>query len=95
MKLLVCRDCLDVVKLRSRPDSCRCGRSGGTYLADDVRAAAWGPCEVLAIDNEEFRSAVLLPGSSGTWTVLPRQHPRVFRFHDRAAAADSFPEARR
>jgi hypothetical protein len=95
MKVLVCRDCLDLVKLRGFPASCRCGRSGGTYLADDVRAAAWGPCEVLAIDNDEFRRAVLSPGRTGTWTVLPRQHPRVLRFDDRAAASASCPEARR
>lgn len=94
MKLLVCRECLALVKLRSHPETCPCGRSGGTYLADDVRAAVWGPCEVLAIDNDEFRTAVLARKGSGRWLVLPWNHERVLRYPSRTIAADVHREAR-
>lgn len=86
MKILVCRDCISLVKLRSLRVSCLCGRSGGMYFPDDVRAAVWGPCEVLGINNDEFRSAIMFPGRSGTWTILPRDHKRVVRFDNYTSA---------
>lgn len=35
MKVVVCRECGDWVKLRSIGRSCACGRSGGVYIRED------------------------------------------------------------
>lgn len=55
VKLLVCRDCYDVVKLQLKDfRRCACGRSKGMYLADGRRAVYAGPAIVMGIDNNEF-----------------------------------------
>jgi len=58
MKLLFCRECGDIRRLRSVVTSCACGRSAGRYLPDDVTAEYRGPGCLLGIANSSFEAAV-------------------------------------
>lgn len=57
MKLLVCRDCYDIVRLPLHVfRACGCGRSKGKYLEDGREAVYSGPAFVVGIDNNEFEA---------------------------------------
>lgn len=64
MKLLLCRSCQDVQKLRTEPRWCACGKSGGRYLEDLLHAEYWGRHALLiGFANNTLADAVL----SGLW----------------------------
>jgi hypothetical protein len=72
MKLIFCPKCQDVRKLHRAPAHdpihCRCGRSWGRYLDDEVMAEVGGEAVVLGIGNPSFVSAYRAmprPGSCG------------------------------
>lgn len=70
MKVVVCRECGDWVKLTGETRYCRCGRSGGAYLPDDVNAVVFGPCFPVAIRNSEFPHK-----GKGSWLILDPENP--------------------
>jgi hypothetical protein len=71
MKILVCRECGDWVKILGQARYCKCGRSGGCYLAvDAVIVKIWGPSFVVGIKNSEFPHK-----GEGTWRVLNPEDP--------------------
>lgn len=61
MKLIFCPKCQDIRKLHRAsahdPIHCRCGRSWGRYLDDEVMAEVGGEAVVLGIDNRSFEMA--------------------------------------
>jgi len=61
MKLIYCKKCGDVVKLRDEenPSICQCGASGGHYLKDGLHAEIWGESVPLGIDNGSLQGALL------------------------------------
>jgi hypothetical protein len=70
VKVVVCRECGDWMKLTGRLRSCSCRRSRGLYLPDGIQARVIGPCIVVAIKNSEFPHK-----GEGTWTVLDPKDP--------------------
>lgn len=77
MKLLFCRICLDVFKLRVHKRHCACGKSAGYYTSDGVKAVIIGPCVPIGIDNDSFDSALQNRPSGGegsrfTAFVIPK-----------------------
>lgn len=80
MKLIFCRSCQDVVRLRiDSTRKCDCGQCGGHYT-DDKNAEYWGETAVpLGIDNPSLAEAsfpygsrnidaFVLPANCGTMT---------------------------
>jgi len=61
MKLIFCKKCNDVIKLRYKENSltCQCGASGGYYLKDGLHAKIWGEAIPLGIDNISLKKAIL------------------------------------
>lgn len=57
MKLIYCNFCGDVRALSLEERVCHCGRSGGHYHHDRLRAFCWGPCRMLGFANGSFRLA--------------------------------------
>lgn len=41
MKLILCKNCSDVIRLFEEVRHCKCGRTGGKYL-NDVESEYWG-----------------------------------------------------
>lgn len=94
MKLIFCTACRDIVALKLTRRTCRCGQSGGLYLADGWHAEISGPCLAVGIDNQDFCRAVgeqlafgdLEEGRDGeplgrdfqAW-IMPEGAPRVHR----------------
>lgn len=58
MKLILCPECNDVVKLHTEARACRCGASVGRYMKDGMHASFQGKAVPLAIDNESLSRAV-------------------------------------
>ena len=59
MKLILCPECHDVVKLiQEETRSCKCGKSSGKYR-DELNAEISGKAIPLGFDNSELRKAVL------------------------------------
>ena len=59
MKLILCPECQDVVKLiMEETRSCKCGRSSGKYL-DPLYAEISGKAIPLGFDNGMLRNAVV------------------------------------
>ena len=59
MKLLFCRECEDIFKLRvDEPKACACGQSVGSYNADGINAWVEGPCEVICLSNTTLAIAL-------------------------------------
>ncbi len=56
MKLLLCKACNDVVRLRQHKRYCDCGMSSGHYR-DNVNIVKDGPCLLIGIDNSSLSSA--------------------------------------
>jgi len=57
MKLILCVECEDVVKLSRKLRSCKCGRAKGMYL-DNVKAVVNEDALVLGIDNNSLLDAI-------------------------------------
>ncbi len=85
MKLLLCRFCQDVVKLRTEKfRSCECGRSQGRYLSDGWHAEITGSNAVaICFLNNELSAAVQSQPASGgrgvefTAFVAARDHASI------------------
>lgn len=58
MKLLLCRECGDVVQLLAEERWCRCGQAHG-YYRDDVAAVISGSAEVLLLDSGALHTAMV------------------------------------
>lgn len=68
MKLILCKNCQDVVRLFEDHRSCKCGKCGGRYM-NDLVAVYWGQHAVpLGFDNDSLVEAV---------KNQPLQHSRV------------------
>lgn len=53
MKLVLCKQCDDVVRLiHTKWRKCECGKSGGQYNEDLMSATIGGDCEVIGIRND-------------------------------------------
>jgi hypothetical protein len=53
MKLIICKNCDDVVRLiHTKWRKCECGKSGGQYNDDLMSATVGGDCEVIGIRND-------------------------------------------
>jgi len=59
MKLLICMECEDIVKLTFTDKHCSCGKSGGRYV-DELNAVIHGPCEPLGFANKSFIICTIL-----------------------------------
>jgi hypothetical protein len=46
MKLLLCKNCSDVVKMSQEIRWCNCGKVGGKYI-DEINACYWGDEAIL------------------------------------------------
>jgi len=57
MKLLLCLECEDIVKLTINKKKCACGKSWGQYL-DCKNAEYYGPCLPIGFDNTSFSVAL-------------------------------------
>ncbi len=55
MKLLRCRICDELVRLRGESQSCQCGASKGRYL-DDRDVEISGPCELYGVRSIDYFS---------------------------------------
>jgi hypothetical protein len=51
LKLLLCPECGDVLKLTTYRRDCECGESNGMYREDGLRADVWGAGLVIGLDN--------------------------------------------
>ena len=84
MKLILCKDCQDIVRLLPTPKSCFCGKCGG-YAIDQQLAVYFGDTAVpIGINNRELRSAVLSQPEAGngeefTSFVIPKKCPSLFK----------------
>lgn len=75
MKLLLCLDCADVVKMNAQLRQCQCGKSSGRYLDDGSTVEQTRGSISIALHNQELLDAV------GVFHSNPREwHPlMVFR----------------
>ena len=83
MKLLLCRACADVFRVRDDTRRCQCGSSGG-YLDDEHRLRVWGPAVLLGIENSSVETALRIARPHGARApirafVLPERHEHVER----------------
>lgn len=87
MKLLLCRECGDVIKLQpGTPRSCLCGKSAGRYLDDLSTVEQTEGSISIALHNHDLRDAVeAFDDSPDAWAPLmvlrayvnPRSEPDV------------------
>ena len=70
-KLLNCRVCHDVVKIRKSIRICACGKSSARY-ADPRWVEYQGPAQILGILNSEYTGAT--PEQNYRWFVIPEGH---------------------
>lgn len=68
MKLIYCRECHDVIALRTKLRTCICGRSSGLYT-NDRDASIGGPCVAIGIRNDSLLRALRSHDAS------PRRRP--------------------
>lgn len=57
MKLLLCLECGDVVRMRPESRTCVCGKSSGRYVDDEVVEQTAGSVS-LALHNHDLRAAL-------------------------------------
>jgi len=80
MKLVLCKNCQDVIRLFDEYRFCKCGKSGGRYI-DDVVAVYWGTHAIpLGFDNGSLSMAVINQppqnaptGECFTAFIIPKQ----------------------
>jgi hypothetical protein len=58
MKLMICRECGDVVLMRLEERSCVCGKSRGRYLEDRSTVEQTAGTLSIALDNRGLHEAV-------------------------------------
>src|SRR5688572_2355068 len=58
MKLLLCRECGDVVAMRHEPRSCACGAAMGRYLDDRATVVQTEGSISIALHNHDLRAAL-------------------------------------
>lgn len=75
MKLLLCLDCADLVKMGAQTRFCQCGKASGRYLEDGSTVEQTRGSISIALHNHELRDAISIFHSN------PREwHPLlVFR----------------
>lgn len=81
MKLILCYECEDVVRLVSTMRACSCGRASGRYV-DDLNAEISGTAIPLSFANRSLAEACLARPDSGLGSrfeafVIPRDCPTV------------------
>lgn len=62
MKLILCKECQDVIKLQLTKRSCMCGKSYGYYKKDEFNAVISGPCIPIGINNNSLITGIFLLG---------------------------------
>ena len=83
MKLIFCRECQDVVKLRrTNWRKCQCGKSSGRYLADGWYAEIRGSAVPICFLNSTLLHAIKNRPESGDGTeftafVASRSHESI------------------
>jgi len=83
MKLLLCRQCTDVIRLQKYWKSCECGETSGRYEEDGLNAVYCGEDAVpLGFVNSEFRHALENQPEEGegkrfTAFVIPKKCPTM------------------
>lgn len=71
VKLLNCKICHDVQKIRKSTRVCACGKSSARYI--DPRWVEYqGPAQILGILNSEYTGAT--PEQNYRWFVIPEGH---------------------
>ncbi len=79
MKLIICVECSDVVKLDTDFRSCNCGKSGGMYLEDGLNARIHGEHAIpIGFNNHTLRHALVNRPERGMGSrfeafVIPKQ----------------------
>lgn len=58
MKLLLCRSCGDVIRMRPELRSCFCGVSSGRYLEDNSTVEQTEGSLSIALHNHDLRAAL-------------------------------------
>jgi hypothetical protein len=85
MKLLLCLECGDVVRMRPEPRSCVCGKSSGRYVDNSLVEQSSGSVSI-ALHNQDLADALAaLEQSPEAWHPLmvlrayinPRSEPDV------------------
>lgn len=79
MKAIICSRCEDLVALSHTARQCRCGGSGGHYLANDHDAIYWGAAVPLGFINSEFTAAVKAHSGTFSGKVFERDAPTFKR----------------
>ncbi|MEJ7599407.1 MAG: hypothetical protein WKG01_15985 [Kofleriaceae bacterium] len=57
MKLLLCRDCGDVIRMRPEVRACFCGAASGRYVDDELVEQTEGSISI-ALHNHDLRTAL-------------------------------------
>jgi hypothetical protein len=71
MKLMLCRQCGDVVQMRPELRACACGKSRGRYLADQATVEQTEGSLSIALHNHDLRTAVqAFDENPGPWHPL-------------------------
>lgn len=92
MKLLLCPECWDVVRMHPEPRTCMCGASSGHYVDNELVEQTRGSISI-ALHNHDLRAALEAFGQSpDAWHPLmvfrayvnPRSEPDV-RYRDSSA----------
>ena len=89
MKLLLCLECSDVVKLKvDELRFCSCGKAQGKYYEGGLHAEISGPCVSLGLHNQELVKAIKAQidgakdfdkGLNFTAWVISKSSPRVIQ----------------
>ena len=68
MKLLYCRDCKDIIRMRPIPRKCYCGGTIGKLLdSQDIEFS--GNCSVIEINNRSLKNA-----DNRAWLRSTKEH---------------------
>jgi hypothetical protein len=68
MKLIICANCQDILKLQNTKRTCLCGQSWGQYDEDNLNATIGGYSIPLGIDNTTLTEAITHRNNSGPGT---------------------------
>lgn len=59
MKLILCLECTDIIRLTKEYKTCDCGKCGGKYT-DDINAVYFGNAQPIGIGNTSLLKAIKL-----------------------------------
>lgn len=79
MKLFRCRECSDVLAVRSERRSCACGASSAEYMRDNARVSVDGPCDVLALSNRGLANMLAGSFDSAALYLVKEPNNKVLR----------------